>query len=84
MRVINDSLGVAVAGVGPALMFPVAEIFVVHEFDAREPFGHFHAVTARHEDAERKTMHTRERFAINVVGEKICGFVEALDGWPDV
>ena len=61
-------------------MFPVAEIFVVHEFDAREPFGHFHAVTAGHEDAERKAMLARERRAVNVVGEKIRGIGKALDG----
>ena len=45
--VINDTLRLAVSGVGRALMFPLAEIFVVHEFAVRDPFGHFQCRNGR-------------------------------------
>ena len=56
VRIVDHRLQLPLRRVRPALPFPVAEIFMVHEFDAREPLGHLHAVLARQENAQRKTV----------------------------
>src|ERR1700680_2713510 len=78
-RVVSDGLKLALAILRPALVFPVAEIFLVDEFDAREPLRLLHAVLAGEEDAQGKAVAAGERLAIHLPTKKIHGAPDALD-----
>ena len=72
----------ALTFVGPSLAFPVAQVRLFKEFDARHPFGLLHAELAGDEDTDWIAVHRRKVFAVHLPGDKILFVPQALERMP--
>src|SRR5271166_2204901 len=79
LEVGKARVGPALASVRPTPRFPVAEVGVVQEFDARHPLGLLHPELARNENPNRIAVGVRQVLAVHQVGQEVLFAPDALE-----